>query len=233
MSQELALPTPQVLATERGVKLSSLGEMREWAQVVINAKLAPAAFQSPDAVMVAIQHGMELGLSPMQALHSIAIINGKPGIYGDAALALCKCRPDFADIHETFERGEGDENMFARCVVTRAGQTPVTRTFSVAEAKKAGLWGKSGPWSQYPKRMLQMRARSFALRDSFPDALKGIGIREEVEDIPTKPASIREIPTETLRFAGEPEPAPQLADKAPEPTHEPSDNDLANEDLFK
>lgn len=224
---QLAIPQPQVAATERGLQLSSLGDMKSWAEIVINAKMAPAAFQSPEAVMVAIQHGMELGLSPMQALHSIAIINGKPGIYGDAALALCKVRPDFVDIDEQFERGEGDDKMQARCTVSRAGQTPVVRTFSVAEAKKAGLWGKAGPWTQYPKRMLQMRARSFALRDSFPDALKGIGIREEIDDIP--PAKVREIPAvENLRFADEP------AAEVP-PPKEPSDNDgdLAKEDLFK
>ena len=51
--------------------------------------------------------------------------------------------------------------------------------------KKAGLWGKAGPWSQYPKRMLQMRARSFALRDKFADALSGLLMAEEVQDYST------------------------------------------------
>jgi hypothetical protein len=52
----------------------------------------------------------------------------------------------------------------------------------VADAKRAGVWGKAGPWTQYPKRMLGIRARSFALRDVFPDVLGGLDIREEVED---------------------------------------------------
>jgi len=205
MKQELALKTDSLAASSRGVQLASMGDMLTFAQTVCNSGMAPAAFKTPEAILVAIQHGMELGLSPMQALHSIAIINGKPGIYGDAALALCKARPDFVDIEETFERGEGDENLLARCVVTRNGQTPTNRTFSIADAKKAGLWGKSGPWSQYPKRMLQFRARSFALRDSFPDALKGIGIREEIEDI--QPVKARVVSTEPIQFADEP-PAP-------------------------
>src|SRR5690606_6210149 len=59
---------------------------------------------------------------------------------------------------------------------------PIKATFSVADAKKAGLWGKQGPWQQYPKRMLSMRARAFALRDGFADVLRGLGIAEEVQD---------------------------------------------------
>lgn len=190
--------------SERGIQLRSMDDMSRWANTIVNSGLAPSAFKSPEAVMVAIQHGMELGLSPMQALHSIAIINNRPTIWGDAALALCKANAAFTDIVETFERGDTEDKTLARCVVFRSKQTPTERTFSVADAKKAGLWGKSGPWSQYPKRMLQMRARSFALRDSFPDSLKGIGIREEVEDIP--PAKIRLVePAAPVQFSDEPE----------------------------
>ncbi len=52
------------------------------------------------------------------------------------------------------------------------------------DAKRAGLWGKGGPWTAYPKRMLQMRARGFALRDAFPDVLKGMISVEEAQDYP-------------------------------------------------
>jgi hypothetical protein len=52
------------------------------------------------------------------------------------------------------------------------------------DAKAAGLQGKQGPWTQYPKRMRQMRARAFALRDVFPDVLRGLPVAEEVMDIP-------------------------------------------------
>ena len=83
---------------------------------------------------------------------------------------------------------------------------PTTRTFSQEDAKRANLWGKAGPWTAYPKRMLQMRARSFALRDSFPDALKGVGISEEVRDYqPMKPANAREVASNLVLPDAEPE----------------------------
>jgi hypothetical protein len=65
----------------------------------------------------------------------------------------------------------------------RRGQPPERRTFSVADAKRAKLWFKAGPWTTYPDRMLQMRARGFAIRDVFPDALRGVITAEEAVDI--------------------------------------------------
>ena len=79
--------------------------------------------------------------------------------------------------------GSGDA-MEAVCQVWRKGEdNPVTHRFSVADAKRANLWGKAGPWQQYPRRMLQMRARGFCLRDMFPDVLKGLYSREELEGV--------------------------------------------------
>lgn len=49
----------------------------------------------------------------------------------------------------------------------------------------AGLANKGGPWKMFPKRMLQMRARGYAIRDAFPDILNGIITREEAEDYVT------------------------------------------------
>jgi len=184
MSQELiphpnSQPTP-LAASSKGVQLNSFAEMTEFARSVANSGLAPRDLKNPEAILVAMQHGMELGLSPMQAIQSIAVINGRPCVWGDAALALVKGHPQCEDVIETFERGQGDDAMQARCEVKRAGKAAVVRTFSIAQAKKAGLWGKAGPWTQYPQRMLQMRARSWAIRDAFPDALKGVGVAEEV-----------------------------------------------------
>lgn len=70
----------------------------------------------------------------------------------------------------------------------RDSERPTLILFSVGDARTAKLWEKKGregeptPWITYPQRMLQMRARSWALRDAFPDVLRGTAIREEVED---------------------------------------------------
>lgn len=176
--------------SELAIRPQNYDDMMRMAQAVAASNLAPKDIKSPEAILVAMQHGMELGLSPMQAVQSVAVINGRPVVWGDAALAIVKGHPECEDVIETFERGDNDDALLAKCTVQRRGKAPVVRTFSVAQAKKASLWGKSGPWTQYPQRMLQCRARSWALRDAFPDALKGVGIAEEVRDIqPREPAA--------------------------------------------
>ncbi len=164
----------------------SFGEAVQFAQMLAKSGMVPKDYvNKPDAVMVALQWGAEVGLGPLQALSGISIINGKPSLWGDAALALVRSHPACAGIREGIE-GEGDARA-GFCEVTRRGEQPQRRTFSVADAKKAGLWGKAGPWQSYPERMLQMRARGFAIRDVFPDALRGVITAEEAQDTPIEP----------------------------------------------
>lgn len=203
------LTSPQTAVAVRGVQITNYAELQAFAMDVSKSGLAPRDLKTPEAILVAIQHGMELGLSPAQALQSIAVINGRPCVWGDAAMALCKAHPDCLDVIETFERSDGADDSLAKCEVLRRDNAPVVRTFSVAQAKKAGLWGKAGPWTQYPQRMLQMRARSWALRDAFPDALKGVGIADEVREYDQAPKPARARVVESIVLPDEPEPEPK------------------------
>ena len=101
-------------------------------------------------------------------------------------LAVCAGHPDFEDIHETPLLDKDNHVIGYTCIVKRKGRSPVQHTYTIEDATIAGLWGKQGPWKQYPQRMLQMRARSFALRDSFSDALGGVRVAEEVQDYEVK-----------------------------------------------
>ncbi|MFW6342488.1 MAG: hypothetical protein ACOC00_05660 [Halothiobacillaceae bacterium] len=151
------------------------------AEMLAKSQMVPKSYQAkPQDTLVAMMMGSELGLNPIQALQNIAVINGKPSIYGDALIALVQAHPAFGGIQETFD----EQSMTATCHVRRKRGEWHAQTFSKADAEKAGLWGKPGPWQQYPKRMLQMRARGFALRDTFADALAGLITAEEAEDMP-------------------------------------------------
>lgn len=163
---------------------ASFNELATFANMAAKSALVPRDYQNkPENIMIAVQMGSEIGLAPMQAIQNIAVVNGRPAVWGDALPALCKMHPAWQGMKEEIQ-GEGDA-MRAVCEVHRKGDNPVVVTFTVEDAKRAGLWGKAGPWQQYPKRMLQMRARGFALRDAFPDALKGLISAEEAQDIPT------------------------------------------------
>ena len=173
-----------VSAGSRGLIFTGFDELARFAQAIVVGGFAPRGLEKPQAVLAAIQAGMELGLTPMKALASVMVVNGRPAIFGDTPLALCMASGQFD--HSQFEEKEvgksGADTWGYSCTVARKGCKPHTATFTVADAKRAKLWGKDGPWTFYPDRMLKARARSFSLRDTFPDVLGGIGIQEEVED---------------------------------------------------
>lgn len=174
-------------------------EAMDIAEIMSRSQLIPKNFQGrPNDVVVAMMWSHTLGIPTVQGLQYIAVINGKPSMYGDGLLAVAMASGQMADFKETFVGGDSDDGLTAICTVKRKGlESPIIGQFSVADAKRAGLWGKIGPWKQYPKRMLKMRARAFALRDAFPDILSGMGSGEEQEDIingthtemPDQPAS--------------------------------------------
>lgn len=159
------------------------------AELLSHSTIVPKDFQrNPGNILVAVQWGAELGLKPMQAMQNIAVINGRPSLWGDAVLALVLASPTCKDVIETYE-GTGDDYT-AVCVAQRHGKADKVGRFSVKDAKAAGLLGKAGPWTQYRDRMLKLRARAFSLRDQFTDVLKGMSIAEEIMDIePIPPAA--------------------------------------------
>ena len=186
----------------RGLALTTFDEAMRFATLVAKSEFAPKDFRGkPESCLLAVQHGQELGLSPMQSLQSIAVVNGRPAVYGDTALAVVKGSAVCEWVRETIE-GDGD-SMTAVCQAKRRGDPhPVEGRFSMADAKRAGLASKD-VWKSYPRRMLQMRARGFALRDAFPDVLRGLVTAEEAQDYTHTETPVVEIPT--------PEPPPKVA----------------------
>lgn len=172
-STALAVPAAHVFS----LAPRNMDEAFRLADMLANSDMVPKDFRGkPGNVLIAIQWGQEVGLKPLQSLQNIAVINGRPSMWGDALIALVRASPLCEYILEE------ESAAAATCRVKRRGEPEQTRTFSDQDAKVAGLWGKTGPWTTSPRRMKQMRARSFALRDVFPDVLKGMDIAEVVLD---------------------------------------------------
>ena len=150
--------------------------------------------ESTATVFGAIQAGATVGIPPVASLSVMMIINGRYAMYGDGQLSVVKDSGQLEYIKEFFEGDEPEDgsvefrdSFTAVCVVKRRGSEEVRTVFTVADAKRAQLWGKTGrnggptPWVTYPKRMLKYRARSFALRDEFPDVL--LGLQHSAEEL--------------------------------------------------
>lgn len=203
-----AAPTAHVpTLAPRAVASTALAEMmpktlddcfRLAKALSMSGDMIPKHFQGkPEATMAAVWKGLEVGLAPMQALASIAVINGRATIWGDAIPALVQRAGHHIDVEIV---GTGDA-AYAEATLTR-GDTgrQVVRRFSMADAKRAQLLGKPGPWQQYPTRMLAHRARSWAVRDGAADALMGLGVADEMQD--AGPDRARDVSPATPRKGG-------------------------------
>lgn len=168
----------------------NLEEAFRLAEVLANSDMVPKDYKGkPGNVLVAVQMGQELGLQPLASIQNIAVVNGKPGLYGDAGKALllaAGCSIDEDDIRVIKERG------YATCTITRSGRT-TSRTYGIDNAKTARLWGKEGPWSTNPERQMAWRAFWFAARDAAADLLKGLGGAEELRDVEPKDMGPAEV----------------------------------------
>lgn len=216
-------PASPAVPTWRGVQPGDFDSAIRMAQAIALSGMAPRSYypdKEPDperrqkiataAVFSAMQLGGEIGLSPMTAVRSIAVINGLPGLYGPAMLGVVEASGKLVDIDEGVA-GEGLDRH-AWCTVQRVGRKPRTFKFSMLDAKQARLAGKPGPWTEYPDRMLLARARTFALRDVFPDVLLGLAYSvDELQDIPVEqPRDITSAPKPSIEVAKTPPAKPPL-----------------------
>ena len=143
--------------------------------------------------MIAMQTASELGLPPITSIKSMYVVNGTVALFGDLPLALVRksglleyiaeAQFDENGIEIRRENNNLSEECFsARCVVKRKGEPEIIKDFSWAEATRAGLdknkYGEKQTYKNFRKRMLQMRARTTALKDTFSDVLMGIAIEE-------------------------------------------------------
>lgn len=232
------------LAPGKALEVRNIGNAYAVADLLVKTGFAPKG-STVETAVVAMIHGNRLGLDPLAAVQGIAVVNGRPTLWGDQLAAAVKGSSVYGGERVEYI-GAGDD-AGVRFTTWRKGHEdePTVETFSVRDAKRAGLWGKTGPWTQYPRRMLFNRARAFAYRTAFPDALMGMRFREEEEDAtptPSAPVPIRPVPADEARpkksalrdalgippetpieeatFAPGGEPAPANADSAPQNAQE-------------
>lgn len=200
--REVVVPTQRkagLVAGDEGYIIpTTVEEALRMAKAVIAGNLAPDSYNNdPNKVMLGLMAALEAGLPPLYGLRQIAIINGRPSLWGDACQALIQKSGQLVGLTTEWIGPDGFDPlkepdltkwpMEYGCIVRmwRKGQSePYVGQFTVGDAKRAQLWlnARKVPWMQHPRRMMMIRARAFPQRDGFADALAGLSIREEVED---------------------------------------------------
>lgn len=162
------------------LEIKSFGELENLAMILGKSDIVPKdMIGKPANILLAMMFGNEIGLSPAQALQNVMVVNGRPSLWGDAVMGLVLASPVYEDSADSYDPATKTATFKAK----RKGKDWVIRTFSWADAVTAKLDKKEGPWQQYPTRMLFHRARSWALRDTFADVLKGLRYYEEERDV--------------------------------------------------
>lgn len=188
MSSELAT----LEAKAGALQIVDLSSSMEFARLALKSGLIPSSFKSAEAVMIAVQQGAELGLKPMASLNVICVINGRPSLWGKGIPAICM-NSKLVESWSEWEEGEG-ENLKVFCKSKRKGlEGERVSSFSVQDAKRAGLWTKPGPWQQYPRDQLAYKARARCLGILYSDVLCGLPVYEDIRDIPPDRKEPREV----------------------------------------
>lgn len=153
------------------------------AETLSRSGVIPIAYRGKqEDIFVSMAMGYQLGFPVEQSLQDIAIINGRPCLWGDGLLSLALNHPECLSVDEEAIYDEKERIIGYSCTVIRKGHKPHTKRFTLQDAQQAGLLSRGPVWKAYPERMLQMRARSFAIRDKFADALRGLRIAEIEEE---------------------------------------------------
>lgn len=170
------------------VQTKDLTEEARVAQMMLSSRALPTHFENVQQVIMAMQFLKSHKINPMIGLRQTMIVNGSISVWGNLPLAIVQNSGQLESIKEfiidkdykeiCFDNKNLNAELYAGvCIIKRLGKSEVTKTFTVDEAKKAGLWGVK-VWAKYPQRMIQMRTRSLALKDEFSDIIEGLSIRE-------------------------------------------------------
>ena len=162
----------QALATVRVVTRDIWQTIEAVAPAMYKSRLfGVSSVEQASAIML---KGFELGLPLTASFEFVHVVEGKPTISPKGALALIYGSGFLAGI-----KIEGDANA---CTVSmkRSNGVDFTLTWTMADARKAGLVKPKGAWETYPANMLRWRTIGFVADVVFPDVIGGLKRADEL-----------------------------------------------------
>lgn len=142
--------------------------------------IAPAAHtsrlfgvSSPEQAMMIMAKGHELGMPITSAFEYIHVIQGRPTLSPRGALALVLASGLLEDMQIDDQRD--------RCTVTmkRRGVPAYRLTWTIDDAKRAGVVKPDSGWQGYQANMLRWRALGFVIDVLFSDVTGGLKRADE------------------------------------------------------
>lgn len=167
--------------------MDSLDKAKEFGEFIIKSGFAPPHFKTPESVVLTVDAGMRIGFTWSQALQEGHIINGIPG-YKAKALKALVLGSGVCDKWETSWKGSLADGTLTHVITAHriGAKVDYVREFGIAEAQRAGLWGKNDVWKKFGEVMLENRNTARVCDFDFADVTKGFKSVEELQDYPTE-----------------------------------------------
>ena len=164
-------------------------EVRALANFLCRSKFIPQSFRGDlnTAVMLIVtckQYGL-----PITALSEVMEVNGKVGFWGRTKLGIVLKSPVCDYIIPT-------EQSDKKCTVEtqrKGWPKPVSITYTLEQAEKAGLTARSDAWKKHPSDMLYWRAVSRIISQVYPDVIQGFATVEDEEENPVTVIEPKEV----------------------------------------
>lgn len=155
--------------------------IHEIAKSLAASDLVPTHFQrKPANVLIALEFAHRNNISPFQAMQSIFVVHGRPGLSAAFAISLARKANVWKKLQYKVE-GSGD-SLVVTAIATLHDDDKIESSVSMEMAKKAG-WTKNAIYASLPEQMLKYRAATFLIRANFPEVLFGMSTVDEIEDI--------------------------------------------------
>ncbi len=202
IEKKVASRKPVAIDVNGAMVISDLDDLQRVATMYASSGLVPGSYLPPNydpskpemfrmlvaRVAIAISFGKKFGMDPLTSLKWVYVVNNVPSLWGDAVPGIVRneLRKRGEGYEESKEyKGKGDERactVTVRHVLASGEKIEMSETFGIADAQRANLMGKM-PWKASPDRMMLHRARTYVLRNLFPDIMMGLAIKEEQEDV--------------------------------------------------
>lgn len=183
----------EIVISEQKNELSVFSDLESFKRIFdigkmfASSSLVPQAYQGkPMDCTIAVDMANRMGVSPMMVMQNLYVVQGKPSWSGQACMSLIRGSGEFKNVRPVYtgEKGSDTWGCYIQAEYRETGEIVKGTEVTIEMAKAEGWYGKSGSkWKTMPEQMLAYRAAAFFARVYIPNALMGVHVEGEAEDI--------------------------------------------------
>lgn len=191
--EEIILQEPRHEIMNPFLNSENFKELYDIGKMFASSTLVPQNYQNkPMDCMIAVDMANRMGVSPMMVMQNLYVVKGKPQWSGQACMSMIRASGEFTNVRpvQTGERGTDTWGCCIKAEHKTTGEVVIGTEVTIAMAKAEGWYSKkdkfgneTSKWQTMPEQMLIYRAAAFFARAYIPNALMGVYVEGEAEDI--------------------------------------------------